>query len=78
MECNKWINHHLHEASFIVYVYDPNFYIFMEGKLILLLVIYVNWRVPNSLKDSNVSPKQKTTEEQGVRARSLAHNTLEG
>jgi hypothetical protein len=24
LECNKWINHHLHEASFIVYVYDPN------------------------------------------------------
>jgi hypothetical protein len=23
------------------------------------------WRAPNSLRDSNVNPKQKTTEEQG-------------
>jgi hypothetical protein len=35
-------------------------------------------RTPNSLKDSNVSPKQKTTEEQGVEARSLARSILEG
>ncbi len=34
--------------------------------------------VPNSLRDSNVSPKQKTTERQRVGARSLAYNTLEG
>ncbi len=32
----------------------------------------------NSLKDSDVSPKQKTTKEQGVEACSLAHNNLEG
>ncbi len=36
------------------------------------------WRAPNSLRDSNVSLKQETTEEQGVEARSLARNTLEG
>jgi hypothetical protein len=30
------------------------------------------------LKDSNVNLKQKTTEKGGVRARSLAHNTLRG
>jgi hypothetical protein len=36
------------------------------------------WRVPNSLRDSNVSPKLKTMEEQGVEAQSLAHSILEG
>ncbi len=39
--------------------------------------IYI-WRVPNSLKDSNVSPKQKTMEEQRLGAHSSARNTLEG
>jgi len=33
--------------------------------------IYFIWRTPNSLRDSNVSPKQKTAEKQGVKARSL-------
>jgi hypothetical protein len=28
----------------------------------------IEWHAPNSLKDSNVSPKLKTTEEQGVEA----------
>jgi hypothetical protein len=37
-----------------------------------------DWRAPNSLKDSNVSPKQKITEEQGIGARSLARSTLKG
>jgi hypothetical protein len=32
----------------------------------------------NSLKDSNVSPKQKIAEEGGVGARSRAHSTLRG
>jgi hypothetical protein len=36
------------------------------------------WRVPNSLKDSNVSPKLKTTEKLGVEARSLIRSILEG
>jgi hypothetical protein len=36
------------------------------------------WRTPDSLKDSNVSPKQKTAESQGIEARSLVRNTLEG
>jgi hypothetical protein len=36
------------------------------------------WRAPNSLRDSNVSPKLKTTEEQGVGARSLARSTMRG
>jgi len=31
-----------------------------------------------SLKDSNVNPKQKTTEGQGVGARSAIRSTLEG
>jgi hypothetical protein len=35
------------------------------------------WRAPNSLRDPNVSPKQKTTEKQGITPRSLARNTLE-
>jgi hypothetical protein len=39
---------------------------------------WTNWRAPNSFKDSNVSPKKKTTEEQGVKARSLARSPLEG
>jgi hypothetical protein len=39
---------------------------------------YDMWRTPNSLKDSNVIPKQKTAKKQGVGARSLARNTLEG
>ncbi len=34
-----------------------------------------NWRAPNSLRDPNVSPKLKTTEGQGVGARSLARST---
>jgi hypothetical protein len=33
---------------------------------------------PNSLRDSNVSPKLKTMEGQGVGARSLACSTIEG
>jgi hypothetical protein len=37
-----------------------------------------SWHTPNSLRDSNVSPKLKTTEEQGVGARSLARNIIEG
>jgi hypothetical protein len=32
--------------------------------------------LPGSLMDSNVSLKWKTTEEQGVEARSLVHNIL--
>jgi hypothetical protein len=36
------------------------------------------WHVPNSFTNLNVNLKQKTTEEQGVGAHSLAHNTLEG
>jgi hypothetical protein len=36
------------------------------------------WRSPNYLRDSNVSPKLKTMEEQGVGARSLAYNIIEG
>jgi hypothetical protein len=36
------------------------------------------WHAPNSLKDPNVNPKQKTSEKQGVGARSVAHYTLEG
>ncbi len=36
------------------------------------------WRAPNSLKDLNVSPKQKTSKEWGVEARSLACSILEG
>jgi len=35
------------------------------------------WHTPNSLKDSNVGPKQKTMEGQKVEARSLARNVLE-
>jgi hypothetical protein len=31
---------------------------------------------PHSLKDSNVNPKMKTTEEEGIGVRSLIHNTL--
>jgi hypothetical protein len=42
LECNKWIDHYLHEASFTVYVYDLDLYIFMESNLVLLLVIYVD------------------------------------
>jgi hypothetical protein len=38
---------------------------------------YRKWRAPNSLRDSNVNPKQRTTEEQGVGAHSLTRNTLE-
>jgi hypothetical protein len=30
------------------------------------------------MQDFNVGPKLKTTEGQGVEARSLAHNTIEG
>jgi hypothetical protein len=41
-------------------------------------LIHELWRAPNSLKDSNVNPKQKTTEGQGVGARSLVRSTLEG
>jgi hypothetical protein len=37
-----------------------------------------HWRTPNSLRDSNVNPKLKTTEEQGVNPCSLARNTIEG
>ncbi len=36
------------------------------------------WHTPNSSKDPNVGPSRKTTEEGGVRAHSLAHNTLRG
>jgi hypothetical protein len=36
------------------------------------------WHTPNSLRDSNVSPKLKTTKEQKVEVRSLARNTIEG
>jgi hypothetical protein len=36
------------------------------------------WRAPNSLRVSNVSPKWKTTEEQGVEAHSLTRSSLEG
>jgi hypothetical protein len=39
---------------------------------------YDPWHTPNSLRDSNVSPKFKTTEDQGVEAHSMAHNTIEG
>ncbi len=42
LECNEWIDHYFHEAGFIVYVYDHDLYIFMEGNLVLLLVIYVD------------------------------------
>jgi hypothetical protein len=38
----------------------------------------VQWSAPNFLRDSSVSPKQKTTKEQRVEARSLARNILEG
>jgi hypothetical protein len=31
---------------------------------------------PNSLKNSNVNLKEKTTEEKGVEVHSLTHNTL--
>jgi hypothetical protein len=36
------------------------------------------WHTPNSLRDSNVSPKLKTMKEQGVGARSLVRSTIEG
>jgi hypothetical protein len=36
------------------------------------------WCAPNSLKDSNLSPKLKTTKKEGIGAHSLAHNTIEG
>jgi hypothetical protein len=32
------------------------------------LICDYNWRTPNSLRDSNVNPKLKTTEEKGVGA----------
>jgi hypothetical protein len=39
--------------------------------------MYEFWHTPeNSLKDSNVSPKVKTMEEEGVGAHSLACNTV--
>jgi hypothetical protein len=43
-----------------------------------MLSLVVQLRTPNSSKGSNVSPSKKTTEEGGVEARSLAHNTLRG
>jgi hypothetical protein len=39
---------------------------------------YTKWRAPDSLKDSNTSPKLKTLKEKRVGARSLARKTLEG
>jgi len=35
-------------------------------------------RIPNSLRDPNVSSKQETTKEGGVGVYSLAHSTLRG
>jgi hypothetical protein len=43
--------------------------------LLYLEVISIN-APPNSLKDSNESPKMKTTKEEGVGVRSLAQSTL--
>jgi hypothetical protein len=40
--------------------------------------VVANGSPPNSLRDSNVSPKLKTSEEQRVRARSLARSIIEG
>jgi hypothetical protein len=39
-----------------------------------ILPLYLSYAPPNSLDDSNVSPKVKTTE--GVRVCSLVRNTL--
>jgi hypothetical protein len=39
---------------------------------------WIDLRTPNSLRDSNVSPKLKTIEGQGVGARSLVRSTIEG
>jgi hypothetical protein len=35
---------------------------------------HIVYALPNSLKDSNASPKMKTTKEEGVEVRSLAYN----
>jgi hypothetical protein len=44
----------------------------------IFYLIHELWRALDSLKDSNVNPKQKTVEGQGFGARSLARSTLEG
>jgi hypothetical protein len=44
---------------------------FIEWKIVDVLPLPTPW-------DSNVNPKLKTTEGQGVRAHSLAHSTIEG
>jgi hypothetical protein len=55
---------------------DSNLVFFSSGTCAKAL--QPKWHAPNSLRDSNVNPKQKTTEEQGVKAHSLARNILEG
>jgi hypothetical protein len=40
----------------------------IHGRYISILIYNCLWHAPNSLKDSNVNPKFKTTEEQGVGA----------
>ncbi len=50
-------------------------------RMISMLVVYPTlkiWCTPNALRDSKVSPKLKTAEGQGVEARSLICNTIEG
>jgi hypothetical protein len=42
------------------------------------LKLDIKWRAPNSLRDSNVNPKLKTMEGQGVKAPSLARSTIKG
>jgi hypothetical protein len=39
------------------------------------LFVRIFYAPPNSLKDSNVSSKVKTMKENGIRVRSLIHNT---
>ncbi len=41
-------------------------------------LLLCRWHAPNSLKDSNVSPKLKIAKGQGVEARSLVRSTIEG
>jgi hypothetical protein len=51
---------------------------FMYAFIVHLDPLNFSDALPNSLRDSNVNPKLKTAEEQGVGACSLARNTIEG
>jgi len=64
-------------------VNEQGFKVAMGGYRVIIMddshwARWILWCAPNSLRVSNVNPKQKTTKGQRIGARSLVCSTLEG